>query len=295
MANRPDTGRAASPTRGTALAITSVASVQTGAAIASTLFSSVGPIGAVTLRQAFAAVVLLAFTRPWRIRLGRADLGRALLFGLVFLVMNATLYTAISRLPLATAITLEFLGPLTLAIVTATSWRQRWWAVPAAAGVALLGGAVHASDLIGVLCALVAAGCWAGYILLTRRIGQSEHGLSGLALATTASAVVLVPLGAIHVGAPLFHPAVLAVGLAVGVLSSAVPYTLDMLALRHLPTAVFSVLTSLNPAAGAVAGFLILDERLSWPELAGIALVTLASVGVTLTGAVRRRAAAPQR
>ncbi len=280
--------------RGTALAITSVASVQTGAAIASTLFATVGPIGAVTLRQAFAAVVLLAFTRPWRIRLSRADLGRALLFGLVFLVMNASLYTAISRLPLATAITLEFLGPLTLAIVTATSWRQRWWAVPAAAGVAMLGGALHASDLIGVLCALAAAACWAAYILLTRRIGQSEHGLSGLALATTASAVVLVPLGAIHVGAPLFHPAVLAVGLAVGVLSSAVPYTLDMLALRHLPTAVFSVLTSLNPAAGAVAGFLILGQRLSWLELAGIALVTLASVGVTLAGAVRRQTAHAQ-
>lgn len=269
--------------QGTALAVSSVAAVQFGAALAATLFASVGPAGAVTLRQLTAAAILVILVRPWRIRWAAADLRSTMLFGAVFVVMNLSLYTAVSRLPLATAITLEFLGPLVLSLVTATSWRQRAWSLPAGVGVALLGGGLRADDVVGVLCALSAAACWAVYIVMAQRIGRSGTGLSGLTVATSAGALVVLPLGITTAGSALWHPATLAVGLVVGILSSALPYSLDMLALRRLPTAVFSVLTSLNPAAGAVAGLLVLDQRLPWPELVGVALVTLASAGVTLT------------
>ncbi|WP_229673506.1 EamA family transporter [Nakamurella endophytica] len=274
--------------RGTALAVGSVASVQFGAALAARLIDSVGILGSVSLRQASAALVLTLVTRPWRVSWRGADLRATLLFGAVFVGMNLSLYTAISRLPLATAITLEFLGPLVLSLVTAGTWAHRVWALPAGAGVLLLGGGLHADDVLGVAFALAAGVLWATYILLSRRIGRSSSGLAGLTLATAVGAVVLLPVGAVQVGAALWHPAILGAGLVVGVLSSALPYSLDMLALRRLPTAVFSVLTSLNPAVGALAGLLVLHQRLPWPELVGIGLVTVASIGVTL--AARRPA-----
>jgi inner membrane transporter RhtA len=269
---------------GTALVITSVASVQFGAALAAKLFPLIGPLGTVTLRLIGACVVLLVLTRPWRIRWTSVDLRTAGLFGLVFVVMNASLYTAVSRLPLATAITIEFLGPLGLAVATATSWRQRGWALPAAAGVALLGGSLHADDLIGVAAALTAALCWASYILLSRRMGTSDHGLAGLCLASLVGVVIMTPVGVVTAGAALVHPRTLALGLAVGVVSSAIPYTLDLLALRRLATAVFGVLTSLNPAVAALAGLIVLNEHLPHRQLIGIALVVVASAGITVFG-----------
>jgi inner membrane transporter RhtA len=198
--------------------------------------------------------------------------------------MNTSLYLAISRLPLATAITLEFLGPLGVAVATATGWRQRVWALPAAVGVALIGGSLRADDLVGTLAALGAALAWASYILLSRRMGTSEHGLAGLALATLLGAVVVLPLGVATAGSALLDPAVLGLGLLIGLLSSVVPYSLDLLALRRLSTAVFGVLTSLNPAAAALAGFVVLAELPPHRQLLGIALVVVASVGVTASG-----------
>jgi inner membrane transporter RhtA len=274
----------ASTSAGTALAVTSVASVQFGAALAATLFPLVGPLGTVSLRLIGASLVLLVLTRPWRVRWTAVDLRTASLFGLVFVVMNASLYTAVSRLPLATAITLEFLGPLGVAVVTATSWRQRGWALPAAAGVALLGGSLRAGDVIGVAAALTAALGWASYILLSRRMGLSDHGLAGLGLANLIGAVIMAPIGLATAGADLVHPRTLALGLAVGIVSSAIPYSLDLLALRRLPTAVFGVLTSLNPAVAALAGLIVLNEYLPQRQLIGIALVVAASAGVTAFG-----------
>jgi inner membrane transporter RhtA len=268
---------------GAAMATASVMSVQFGAALAATLFPLVGPLGAASLRLFGAAAVLVPATRPWRARWTAADARRAVLFGVVMLVMNASIYTAISRLPLATAITLEFLGPLGVAVATATSARQRAWAVPAAVGVALIGGTLHPRDLGGVAAALTAAVAWAFYILLSRKLGRSGPGLSGLCVASVVAAVLMAPIGLVVAGAGLFHPGTAVRGLAVGVLSSAVPYTLDLLALRRLPTAVFGVLTSLNPAVAALAGWLVLSQRLPASQLLGVAAVMMASVGVTLT------------
>jgi inner membrane transporter RhtA len=283
---------------GTGLAVTAAASVQLGAAVAATLFPRVGTLGTVSLRFTAAALVLVALTRPWRVRWTGRDLRTVVAFGLVFVTMNLCLYVAISRLPLATAITLEFLGPLGVAIVTAPSWRQRAWAVPAAAGVAVIGGSLRVDDLLGVLAALGAALAWASYILLSRRMGTSQHGLAGLALATVLGAVVTLPLSIVTVGSELAAPRVLLLGLVVGLLSSAIPYSLDLLALRRLSTAVFGVLTSLNPAWAALAGQLVLSELPPHRQLVGIVLVVLASLGVTLSPGRRRtpaRAPAPAR
>jgi inner membrane transporter RhtA len=287
MAARPQAQRDLS--RGTGLAITSVASVQFGAALAAKLFPLVGPIGTVTLRLVGASIVLLALTRPWRRAWTRPEIGASILFGAVFTGMNTTLYLAIDRLPLATVITLEFLGPLTVAVVTATSWRTRIWAIPAAAGVALLGGTLSGGDLPGVAFALAAAGCWAAYILLSGRIGRTGSGLAGLSLASVFGAVVMLPFGVFTAGTALIHPSTTAVGLAVGVLSSAIPYSLDLLALRRLPTPVFGVLTSLNPAVAALAGWLVLAQHVPGRQFAGIALVMIASAGVTLGSTAHRR------
>ena len=276
---------------GTGLALTSVASVQFGAALAAELFPRVGPVGTVSLRLIGAAIVLVAFARPWRRTWSRAELGTSVLFGGVFTVMNVSLYLAIDRLPLATVITIEFLGPLTVSIVTAGTWRTRVWALPAAAGVALLGGSLSAHDLAGIGFALIAACCWAGYILLSGRLGRSGTGLAGLSLASVFGAIVMLPIGAATAGTALLSPGIAALGLAVGVVSSAIPYSLDLLALRRLPTAVFGVLTSLNPAMAALAGFVVLGEGLPPRRLAGVALVVVASIGITLAANLRRRRA----
>jgi inner membrane transporter RhtA len=278
---------------GTALACTSVISVQFGAALAATLFSAVGAVGTVSLRFVGAALALLVVTRPWRVRWTSLDLRRVALFGVVLVTMNTSLYIAISRLPLATGITIEFLGPLGVAVATSTSWRQRGWALPAAAGVALLGGSLHAHDLVGVVAALIAALGWAAYILMSRTLGGSRHGLAGLCLASVLGAAVMLPVGVVSAGAALVRPGTVALGLAVGVLSSAIPYSLDQLALRRLPTAVFGVLTSLNPAVAALAGLLVLGQHLPPRQLLGIAGVIAASIGITLTGRTPRAPRAP--
>ncbi len=291
VADVPDVAEA-DPRRvgvGTGLALVSITSVQFGAATAAHLFDRVGALGTVGLRLAVAALLLVAITRPWRaIRTG-ADLRAALVFGAVFTAMNTTLYLAIERLPLATVITLEFLGPLGVAIVTARAWRVRAWALPAATGVALLAGALPSGDLAGVAFALAAACCWAGYIVLSGRLGREGTGLAGLAVGCAAGAVVMLPVGAATAGAAMLHPGTVAIGVAVGVLSSAIPYSLDLLSLRRLPTAVFGVLTSLNPGMAALAGALLLSQAPGAAQLAGVALVTLASAGVTLQSALRSR------
>ncbi|MDX6204830.1 MAG: inner rane transporter RhtA [Frankiales bacterium] len=276
-------------TVGTALAVTSVGSVQFGAALAATLFPRVGPLGTVTLRLIGAALALSAVTRPWRVSWTRPALRSAAVFGCVLVLMNVSLYLAIDRLPLATVITLEFLGPLGVSVATGTGWRHRGWAVPAGVGVALLGGGLHVGDGVGVLAALTAALCWASYILLSRRMGTGADGLAGLCLASVLGAVVMLPVGLLAAGGALVRPSTLALGLTVGLVSSAIPYSLDLLALRRLPTAVFGVLTSLNPAVAAVAGLLVLGERLPQQQLVGIAFVIAASGGITLSS--RRPAA----
>ena len=273
---------------GTGLAVLSVGSVQFGAATAATLFPLVGALGTVGLRLGGAALVLVVLTRPWRRSWTSVEVRAALVFGAVFTAMNVSLYLAIERLPLATVITVEFIGPLAVAIVGAPNWWTRIWALPAAAGVVLLGGELSGGQLTGVVFALLAACCWATYIVLSGRLGRTGSGLAGLSLGTAFGAVVMLPIGLASAGTAMLHPGILAAGLGVGVLSSAIPYSLDLLALRRLPTAVFGILTSLNPAVAALAGLVVLGETLPARQLVGIGLVVLASAGVTLGAAVRR-------
>lgn len=190
---------------GTALAVSAATSVQFGAALAVTLFPLVGPVGTVSLRLLGAAIVLVLLTRPWRVRWTGRDARTVLVFGVVFVTMNLSLYVAVSRLPLATAITLEFLGPLGVALATAASWGPRAWALPAAGGVALIGGSLRADDVVGVVAALGAAVAWASYILVSRRMGTSKHGLAGLALATVLGAILTLPAGILVAGSDLLE------------------------------------------------------------------------------------------
>ncbi|MEO9139971.1 MAG: EamA family transporter [Jatrophihabitans sp.] len=274
---------------GAALSITSVTSVQFGAALAAHLFGTAGPLGTVTLRLCGAAIVLVAIARPWRRRWTRSELLASAVFGAVFTAMNVSLYLAIDRLPLATVITLEFLGPLAVSIVTASNWATRVWVLPAGLGVAFLGGSLNGSDAVGIGFALGAACCWATYIVLSGRLGRSGTGLAGLSLGCVVGSLIMAPIGAATAGTVLLRPDVLALGLAVGVISSAIPYSLDLLALRRLPTAVFGVLTSLNPGMAALAGLVVLGETVTGPTLVGVGLVMLASIGVTVTVTRSRR------
>ncbi|WP_308301146.1 MULTISPECIES: EamA family transporter [unclassified Crossiella] len=266
---------------GVALILVGMSSVQFSAALAVSLYPVLGPLGVVTLRLVGAAVLLLAFARPRLRGRSRRDWLTIALFGVVMAAMNVCVYLSIQRLPLGAAITFEFLGPLTLAIVLSRRRLDLVWAALAGAGVLLLGSGLGGVDAVGVLFALAGAACWAGYILLTRRLGQAFRGMEGLALGAAVGAIAVLPLGIGAAGGELLRPANLALGLLVGLLASAVPYSMDLLALKRLPAAAFGVMMSLNPALAALAGFLVLGQELSWTQLLAIGLVVLASAGAT--------------
>lgn len=265
-----------------ALVLTGIGSVQFGAALATTLFDDLGPSGTTLLRLVVAAAVLMALWRPDPRAYGKAELRLAALFGLVLGAMNLTFYLALDRLPLGVAVTLEFVGPLGVAIATSRRRADLGWAALAALGIVLLadpgGGSL---DPLGLVLILAAGGFWAAYILLSQRAGPSFEGGRGLALAMAVA--VLVPLvpGIVGGGADLLDPRLLGLAAAVGVLSSVIPYSLEFEALRRMPAHVFGVLMSLEPGVAALAGFLVLGQSLGARELGAIALVVAASVGVT--------------
>lgn len=260
-----------------------------GAGTAVTLFPQVGPIGTVALRLAFSAVILLIAFRPSLRHRSRAQWLTVIGFGLVLAVMNGLFYLALTRLPLGTTVTIEFIGPLILSVVTSRRASAWLWAVLAFAGVALLGrGGFQTLDPIGVALAFGAGTAWVGYILLSARTGREFARLDGLAIAMAIGAIVTIPLGAITAGAAIVAPHVLLFGLAVAVLSSSIPYGLELLALRRLSSATFSILLSLAPALGAVSGFVILHQALHWPDALAIALVVIASMGAVRAAARQR-------
>lgn len=266
---------------------------EVGASLAVLLFDDVGPLGMVMLRLVFSAVVLLAIARP-RVRgLGRAAWVSVLSFGAVLALMNGLFYLALERLPLGVTVTIEVLGPLVLSIVVARRASAWIWAIVAFAGVvALGGGGWDRLDLLGVLFALGAAASWALYILASARVGRQFPRLDGLALAMAAGAVLSLPFGIADAGSALLRIDIVALGAAVAVLSSTIPYALELIALRRLPAAVFAILMSLAPATAALAGFLLLGQHLSALELLGIALVIAASVGAILWSSRGAREAA---
>jgi inner membrane transporter RhtA len=274
----------------TVLVLGGVASVQFGAAFAKTLFDNVGPAGTVFLRVVFAAVILVIAWRPAIRGRSGADWRLIVAFGFALVAMNLSYYEALNRIPLGIAVTFEFVGPLGVAIAGSRHALDILWVVLAAAGILLLsdfGGADL--DRLGVAFALIAGCFWAAYILLSVRVGRAIPGGQGLALAMAAGALMLAPVGVGSGGSDLLSPEVLAVGLAVAVLSSAIPYNLELEALRRMPSNVFGVLMSLEPAAAALAGFVILGEDLVAREIVAIGLVVAASAGAARGASVPPR------
>jgi inner membrane transporter RhtA len=266
----------------------SCTSLQVGAACAAQLFPRIGSNGATFLRLTVAAVVLVAAARPALHRWTRRQWGSVVLFGLSLAGMNGSFYESIARIPLGTAVTIEFLGPLTLAAVLSRRPRDLTWVALAAAGVGLLGltgsGTTTGSlDGVGVLFALVAAVFWAAYILASARVGATVPGQGGLAVALVVAALALLPLGAPGALTAVGSTRLLLLAAGTGVLASVIPYSLELAALRRLPPPVFGVLLSLEPAIAATAGWLLLSQRLGGWEAAAVGVVVLASVGSTLT------------
>ncbi len=265
-----------------------VFSVQLGAAIAKSLFDELGPSGTVFLRVGFAALVLLLIWRPKISGYTRDQYAVAVIFGLALSGMNYSLYLAIDRIPLGVAVTLEFVGPLGVAVVGSRRMLDLLWVVLAAGGILLLAplgilGEVNL-DPVGVAFALLAGSFWAAYILFSARTGSIFPGGTGLVIALCIGAVLLTPVGLSGGGLALLDPWLLISGFAVALLSSAIPYSLELEALRKLPARVFGVLMSLEPAVAALVGFLILGERLGLRSVAAILLVTVAAAGASRFG-----------
>ncbi|MBD0746322.1 DMT family transporter [Streptomyces sp. CBMA152] len=274
-----------------ALVISAGVSVQFGSAIAVMLMPRAGAAGVVTLRLAAAALVLLVICRPKVRGYSRADWGTVVAFGVAMAGMNGLFYQAVDRIPLGTAVTLEVLGPLALSVLASRRLVNLVWAGLALAGVALLsGGAGFGSlDIAGAAFALGAGACWAVYILFSARTGRRFPQADGLALAMAVAAVLSLPLGAMESGAKLLVPSTIGLGAAVAILSSVLPYTLELLALRRLPAPTFAILMSLEPAIAATAGFLVLHQSLSATDALAIALVIGASIGAVRSQVARGR------
>src|SRR5689334_1093405 len=263
-----------------ALVITGIASVQIGAAFAVKLFDDLGPSGTVLLRVAFAALILLAIWRPkWRVYSG-SELRLAAIFGLTLAFMNLSFYEALNHIHLGVAVTIEFIGPLAVVLAGTRTKLDLLWAVFAATGVALLGG-VSGANATGVFFAALAGVFWATYILVNARAGRVFPGGDGLAIAMTIAVIPLIPFGISDAGSNLLEPRLLAVGLAVAVLSSVIPYSVEVEALRRLKPSVFGVLMSLEPAMAALAGFIVLSQDLSALDVVAMGLVITASIGAT--------------
>jgi len=271
------------PGRGTAigLVLVGIASVQLGAGVAKNLFDEISPTGLVWIRLASSSLVLLAISRPRFSGRDRTDWMTVLGFGLTLGLMNWSIYQSFSRIPIGIAVTIEFIGPLTLAIIGSRRPRDLVWAGLAATGVLLLGAERGDLDPVGVAFALVAGGSWAAYILLSGHTGRRWEGLDGLAIASVVAVLLLTPtLAGIDTG-PVVDPRIVLLGAAVGLLSSVVPYSCELVALRRLRPALFGILMSLEPAAAALAGLLVVGEHLSAVQWLAVVCVIAASVGAT--------------
>jgi len=280
---RPAAGAGLSRIPAVWLVLGGIVSVQFGAAIAKDLFGVIPPTAMVWLRLATSAVVFLALVRPSLRHHSRADWAVALAFGVSLLTMNWAIYQSFARIPLGIAVTIEFLGPLAVAVAGSRRRSDLLWVGLAALGVGLLGVARVRLDLVGVLFALLAGLGWACYILLSARTGRHWPGVSGLAVASLVGAVVLAPPAILEAGPGLLSPRVLVLGLAVGLLSSVIPYSLELTALRRMPPRVFGILMSLEPAVAAMAALVLLAEVLSPVQWLAMACVVVASVGSART------------
>jgi len=264
-------------------AIAALVSVQTGAALAKTLFPLVGPEGVVALRLGLSALILLAVLRPWRIW-RQANMLHLLGYGVMMGLMNLLIYRAFLYIPVGIAVSIEVIGPLGAALLCSRRRIDLLWIALSVAGLALLpwGTDSHGLDPRGVLYSLAAALAWGLYVLLGSKV--AVHGKQAVATGMLFAALLGVPLGVDQAGADLLAPWVLTIGLGVALLSSTVPFLLDMYAMRHLPPSIFGVLLSASPAAGAIAGWLILNEVLTLVQWLGIAAIAMACAGAALVG-----------
>jgi inner membrane transporter RhtA len=262
--------------------------LQLGAAISEPLFDRVGPAGVVVLRMVGAALILWPFARP---RLGHrsaADLRAAVALGVFSGVLTLAFFQAIDRIPLGVTVTIEFLGPLAVALAASRRARDVGFVALAGAGVALLTlghGAGGPLDPLGVAFAALSGICWASYILLTKRVGAQWPGLEGLAVSLAVAALVALPFGVLDGGTELLDPGVLLAGLGLALLMPLLPYVFEMVSLRRLPTGLFGVIMSLEPAIAAMLGFALLSESLSASGVLAVGMVVIASAGATLSAA----------
>ncbi|NMD59488.1 MULTISPECIES: EamA family transporter [Rhodococcus] len=265
--------------------LTSILSLQFGAAFATTLFSQIGPAGATTLRLTIAAIILGVIVRPRWSRWSNRQRKGIFALGVSLAVMNGAFYMALDTVPIGTAVTIEFLGPLTLAAVLSKRWADGAWVLLAFGGVLLLGLGDHGEsglDVVGVIYALIAAAAWAGYIIAGSHLAATLPSADGLAGATIVAAVLTLPFGVVSGGSELLDPKMLAAGAAVAILSSVIPYSLEMWALRSLAKKVFAVLIALEPAAAALAGVVIIGQTLDSMTLVAIGLVVVAGIGTVV-------------
>lgn len=268
-------------------------SIQFGAALAKGLFPVLGAQGATALRLIFAALMLLAVFRPWRKKLTRRELRSVVVYGAALGTMNLTFYLALARIPLGIAVAIEFTGPLAVALLSTRRALDFVWALLAVAGILLvlpLSESSKALDPLGVVWALVAGTCWALYILFGQKAVETVHGGTATSLGMVVAALVAVPFGVAHAGRALLDVSLLPVGLGVAVLSSALPYSLEMIALKALPMRTFGILMSLEPALAAMSGLVFLHEQLTVLQWVAIGCIILASAG---SAASSRQAAVP--
>ncbi|GAA4714461.1 EamA family transporter [Phytohabitans rumicis] len=263
------------------LMLLGMVSTQVGAAVAKQLFGTASAGGTTLLRLGFGALVLLALARP-TLRLGWRTAGIVAAFGLGMAGMNLAFYAAIQRVPLGVAVTISFAGPLVVSLAASRRLRDAAWAVLAAAGVVLLAGLGGSTvDPIGLLLCTACGLCWAGYVVLGSAVSARAPGGRGLALGMAVGAIAVLPLGVATSGPELVQTWTLVLGLGIALLSSVLPYSAEMAALRRMPARVFAVLLSLEPAVAALVGTVLLGEWLAWPQLLGIACVVGASLGAT--------------
>ena len=271
----------------------SLVSLAVGTSFAKSLFPALGAEGTTAYRLVFAMLMLMAVFRPWRRRWVWADALPLGLYGVTLGVMNLLFYSAIKTIPFGVAIAIEFTGPLAVAVWTSKKASDWLWVTLAVVGLAVLlplpgGDAATALDPMGVFFAFTAGVCWALYIVFGQRVALRYGGMA-TPMGMLAAALVVAPIGVAHAGSALLNPQWLLAGLAVALLSSAIPYALEMFALNHLPKNTFSILLSLEPAVGALAGWLVLSERLTLLQGLAIAMVMAASMG-TAWSAGRRKA-----
>lgn len=267
------------------LLLIAMASVQSGASLAKSMFPIVGAQGTTALRLIFASVIMLLLLRPWRAKLTAKSLRTVIVYGMALGGMNFLFYMSLRSVPLGIAVALEFTGPLAVAIYASRRAVDFLWIALAIIGLLLLipmGEASNGIDLLGAAYALGAGICWALYILFGQKAGN-DNGVQTAALGVMIAALFVAPLGIIHAGAALLTPALIPVALGVAILSTALPYTLEMVALTRLPARTFSTLMSIEPAFGALSGLFFLQEHLSLAQWLAITCIILASVGATLT------------